>query len=424
MNSNRNFRTIARLSVAFVLTAALAASSVTAANAGTGTISIDASAVQGVIQPTVVGQMAEWAYDEMNGAWDERLRNRSFETESVKSSESTLYDSFTGTSLDRSNWTPLSLDSAPAGTASVSGSKLTLTAASNGRWGVMSDNLGDTWYTQITVETKITGTNAILSMYGETGAGDFTKFVDFAIEGGVLKVYADGVTDWTGPPANTPATLKVVVSPKQETSRNMDFYYNGSLVHTMIGNTLLPDEFSAFIYGWSGSVDVAYVTVAHDDTYDSFGGTSLFPRWTPTRLAGSTAEIVSVASGRAQVTGTANSRYALLSDYIRNTAVDWTTVTARLQSVNGTNGLINLYGGNGAGDFSKFIEFGVEGGVAKAFGSDGCNWTGGAVTLPVALAIQASPNTPMGGSSGFWSTGEAVPTFCPHLWANDLDRMQ
>lgn len=59
--------------------------------------------------------------------------------------------------------------------------------------------------------------------------------------------------------------------------------------------------------------------------------------------------------------------------------------------MSGTNGLINIYGGSGTGDFSKFMEFGVEGGLAKVFGSDGYNWTGSAVTLPATLSVEVSP---------------------------------
>ncbi|MCG7415771.1 carboxypeptidase regulatory-like domain-containing protein [Microbacterium aurum] len=404
-----------RLTATFAVTTALVATLVVSpsapASAGTGTITIDAGAVQGVVQPTVVGQMAEWAYDEMNGAWAERLRNRSFETETLVSSPSTLYDDFSGSSLDRSKWTPLSLNGVAAGTATVGSGQVSLAAAAPGRWGIASNNLGDTTFTQTTVETRIvsaSGTNAILSMYGGSGAGDFTKFVEFAVEGGSLKVYADGLPAWTGGAATLPATLKVVVSALSGSARDLDFYYNGALVHSISGYTLLPADFRAFLYGYSGTVVADYVTVAHDDTYDGFGGTTLSSRWTPTLLEGSTAGSVSVSGGRAQITGTAGSRYALLSQPVRNSAVDWTTIDARLTSVSGTNGLINIYGGSGAGDFSKFMEFGVEGGVARVFAPNGYTWTGAAVTLPATLSVQVSPYYANGRSFRFYVNGTKV----------------
>ncbi|TXK19757.1 hypothetical protein FVQ89_07825 [Homoserinibacter sp. GY 40078] len=398
-----------------ILTGALVATLLTvvpatSASAGTGTISIDADDVQGVVQPTVVGQMAEWAFDEMNGAWAERARDRSFETETVDHRDSNLYDSFRGSSLDRSRWTPISLDSAPAGSVSVSGSAATLTTASPGRWGIMSRNLGETRYSTTTVETRVTamtGTNAMLSMYGGTGAGDFTKYVEFGVEGGVLKVYADGLTAWTGGSVSLPGTLRVSVTGLSGTARDLTFSYNGTVVHTITGYTGLPQDFRAFLYNWDGTMTVDYLTVEHDTTYDGFGGTSLSPRWTPTLLAGSNPGSVSVSGGSVQITGGSNSRSTILSEPIRNSAVDWTRVEARLVSVTGTNGLMTIYGGSGAGDFSKFMEFGVEGGVARVF-TPSSSWTGGAVSLPATLAVEVSPYYANGRTYRFFVNGTQV----------------
>lgn len=381
------------------------------ASAGTGTISIDADAVQGVVQPTVTGQMAEWAFDEMNGAWAERVRDRSFEAESVDRRESTLYDSFRGSSLDRSRWTPVSLDGVAAGTAAVSGSAVTLTTAAPGRWGIMSRNLGETRYSTTTVEARITaqtGQNAILSMYGGTGAGDFTKFVEFAVEGGVLKVFADGLPAWSGGAATLPATLRVSVSGLSGNARDVSFSYNGTVVHTISGYTGLPQDFRAFLYNWSGTLKVDYLTVEHDDTYDEFGGSVLAPHWTPTVLEGSNAGTVSLSGGAVQVSGGANSRSVLLSDPIRNSAVDWTRIETRLLSLSGTNALMSIYGGSGTGDFSKFMEFGVEAGVARVFGTGGYSWTGGSVALPATLTVEASPYYANGRSFRFFVNGTLV----------------
>jgi alpha-L-arabinofuranosidase len=407
-----------RSAVSALAVSALVAGLITAgpadeAGAGNGSISIDAAAIQGVVQPTVVGQMAEWAFDQMNGAWAERLRDRSFETETVDRRASTLYDSFRGSSLDRSKWTPTSLDGVAAGTIAVSGSVATLTTAAAGRWGLMSGDLGETRYSTTTVAARIaslTGTNAILSIYGGTGAGDFTKFVEFAIEGGVLKVYADGLPAWTGGAAAAPGTLSVAVSGLSGTTRDLTFSYNGAVVHTIGGYSLLPQDFRAFLYNWSGTLGVDYLTVQHDDTFDGFGGTALSPRWTPTVLGGSNAATIAVSAGVVQITGGASSRSTILSEPIRNSAVDWTRIDARLLSVTGTNGLINIYGGNGAGDFSKFMEFGVEGGVARVFGAGGYAWTGGAVSLPATLAVEVSPYYSTGRTFRFLVNGAVVHT--------------
>jgi alpha-L-arabinofuranosidase len=369
------------------------------AYASGNSISVDAAAPTGVVQPSVTGQMMEWASDDMNGAWAQRVDDRSMETDTVSQQRSSLYDSFTGTALDRSKWTPMSLDTAPAGTVAVSGSQVAVTAASGGRFGIMSNNIPNTRYANVSVETRVvsyTGTNAILDLGGGNGAGDFTHFVEFAIEGGALKAFADGQPIWTGGAATTPAVLRIDASALSGTARTLNFFYNGTLVHTLTNFTLLPENFRAFLYGFSGTATFDYLTVNPDATYDSFAGTSLSPRWTPTSLVGG-AGSVSVTGGTATVTGAASARYGVLSDYIRDSATNWTTIDARLTAATGTNALLDIYGGAGAGDFSKFMEFGVEGGVAKVFTSDGTgNWTGSAVSLPATLSVQVSP---------WWSNG-------------------
>src|SRR5690606_15067619 len=128
----------------------------------------------------------------------------------------------------------------------------------------------------------------------------------------------------------------------------------------------------------------------------------------PTMLEGSNAGSVAVSGGAVQITGGANSRSVLLSDPIRNSAVDWTRIETRLLSLSGTNGLMSIYGGSGAGDFSRFMEFGVEGGVARVFGTGGYSWTGGAVALPATLIVEVSPYYANGRSFRFFVNGTLV----------------
>lgn len=375
------------------------------------TIAIDATAYEGTVQPRTVGQMAEWAYDEMNGAWADRARSRSLETETVHAERSNLYDAFTGTAPQRSRWTPMSLDTATAGSVSVASGTVTTTAAQNGRFGIMSNDLGETRYTKTLVEARFvsaTGMNALLNLYGGTGAGDFTKFVEFGVEAGVLKVFADGQAAWTGGAATLPATLRIEAGPLRGTTRDLGFYYNNTLVRTMTAYAGLgTGKLRAFVYGFSGAVSVDHVSVWHDDTYDTFGGSTLSPRWTPTLLEGTTSGTTSVGSDRVQISGGAASRYALLSNYIDNSATDWTTIDARLISATGTNALMNIYGGSGAGDFTKFMEFGVEGGIARVFAASG-NWSGGAVTLPATLSVQMTPYYANGRGFRFYVHGSMV----------------
>lgn len=395
-------RRLAALCAALAVAAVIPAAGTPAARAAVTTgsvINVDAAATTGVAQPTTTGQMMEWASDEQNGAWAERVQDRSLETDTVGSHRSTLYDGFTGSALDRSKWTPMSLDTAPAGTVTVSNGSVAVAGSTGGRFGIMSNDIPNTRYANVSVETKVasyTGTNAILDLYGGTGAGDFSHFVEFAIEGGVLKVFADGQPVWVGGAATTPAVLRVDVSPLSDTSRTLTFSYNGAVVHTLSGFTLLPENFRAFLYAWSGTATFNYLTINPDSTYDSFAGSTLSPRWTPTSLQGGSGT-VAVGGGQLTVNGAANARYGVLSNPIVNSDTDWTTVSAKLNSVSGTNGLLDIYGGSGAGDFSHFMEFGVEGGVAKVFTSNGGgNWVGGAVTLPATLSVQVSP---------WWSNG-------------------
>jgi alpha-N-arabinofuranosidase len=407
----RPVRSAAITVLALVVAIGLAASSAAAAPPS---ISIDAAKNRGFVSPSAVGQMMEWALPEMNGAWAEKLSDRSLEADTVAglSTRSPLYDAFAGSSLDRSRWTPMSLDTAPAGTVAVSGSTVTTTAAVGGRFGIMSNNVQGSRYAGFSVETKITaftGTNAMLNLYAGTGAGDFTKYVEFGIEGGVLKVFADGQAPWVGGAATAPATLKIVATPLSDGGRDLSFYYNGTLVRTMTGFTLLTDPFRVFLYGWSGSVSYDYVTIDPDDTYDGFYGTSLSPRWTPTLLAGATSGTTSISAGKLTVNGGSTSRYGALSDYVQNSSTDWTTISARLTANTGTNALMNIYGGAGAGDFTHFVEFGVEGGVAKVFTSDGTqNFSGAAVTLPATLTVTVSPYYPNGRRFKFAVNGTQV----------------
>jgi alpha-L-arabinofuranosidase len=379
-------------------------------------INVNASSPTGIIQPTETGQTMEVASDEMNGAWAQEVQNRELQTDQVSSAEnSTLYDGFTEPSLDTSLWTPMSLNDSSPGTITEGSGEVSITEAEAGRYGIMSNDIPDTRYANVSISTEVqsyTGQNAIMDLYGGTGAGDFSDYVEFGIEDGVLKVWADGESTWVGGTATTPAVLKAVVSPLGTgDSRNFDFYYNGTLVDTLSGFTLTPAPFRVFLYGWTGTATFDYLNVNPDDTYDSFVGSSLSPRWTPTSLAGGTGS-VSVGDGELTIDGAADSRYGVLSQPIDNSSTDVTTVGVTLDSVDGTNGLIDLYSGTGAGDFANFLEFGVQGGDAVIYTPSGVgNWTGGAVSLPATLSMEVGTWGPAGRWMYFFVNGEEVHEF-------------
>ncbi len=354
----------------------------------------------------------------------QEVQNRELQTDQVSSAEnSTLYDGFTGPSLDYSLWTPMSLNDSSPGTITEGSGEVSIAEAEAGRYGIMSDDIPDTQYANVSISTEVqsyTGLNAVMDLYGGTGAGDFSDYVEFGIEDGVLKVWADGESTWVGGTATTPAVLKVVVSPLGTgDSRNFGFYYNGTLVDTLSGFTLLPAPFRVFLYGWSGTATFDYLNVNPDDTYDSFVGSSLSPRWTPTSLAGGTGS-VSVGDGELTINGAADARYGVLSQPIDNSSTDVTTVGVKLDSVDGTNGLMDLYSGTGAGDFANFLEFGVQGGDAVIYTPSGVgNWTGGAVSLPATLSMEVGTWAPRGDGCTSSSTAKrstsstSIPT-SPH----------
>lgn len=378
-------------------------------------ITVDAGAVQGIVDPKVTGGMFEWATNEMNGVWADRVLNRSFENESVYSRKSPLYDHFDAASLDASRWTPMLLEGTGAGSVTQSGSAVKISGGgAASRFGIMSNDIPNAAGKTTTIETKVTavtGNNALMNIYGGTGAGDFTKFVEYGIEGGVLKVFASGgAGNWTGGAVSLPATLKVVVSYDRNHSRNYTFFANGTQVYTLTGNSDVGSTYRVFLYGFgSSSTSWDYLTISQDSNYDAFAGTALSSLWTPTRIAGSTSGSMTVGSDLLTINGASGSRYGALSQPIRNSAVDWTTIDARLQSVTGTNALLSIYGGSGAGDFSKFVEFGVEGGVLKVFTASGTgNWSGGTVTAPGTLSVQVTPYYTQGRRFRFYWNGNLV----------------
>lgn len=375
-------------------------------------ISVDGDAVRGFVQPSVTGQMMEWAQPEMNQAWAEKAQGRSFERESVLRDRSVLYDPFTGSSLDRSRWTPISLDSASAGTVDVTGSAVTVSSAEPGRFGIASNTIHSTAYSGYTIEAHLdgyTGVNALLSLYGGSGPGDYSNYVEFGIDNGALKVFADGEPTWTGTSASAPATLTIEAAPLADGTRDLQFFHDGNLVHSITDFASLPEGYRTFLYAYDGSATFDYVTIDDDDQYDDFDDTALSSRWTATRLAGSNSGTTTLDGSTLTINGGLDSRYGVLSAPVRNSAVDWTTISATLVDYTGTNGLLNIYGGSGSGDFSRFVEFGIEGGVAKVYTESGTgNFSGSSVTLPAELTVTVSPHYANGRRYRFAVDGTVV----------------
>ena len=374
-------------------------------------ISVDSRAITGVVQPTVTGQMAEWASDGMNGVWAEKITDRSMEHDVFTDGASSLYDAFDAEFLDASKWSMVSLDNSPEGELVFRDSTLRLSSARPGRWGLMSRTFPQSNGNGIAVETMVTeisGMNAILNLYAGTGAGDFSKYVELAIEHGKLKVFGDGVTPWVGTEIDLPAALRIEASVLFDGRRDIRFLVNGNEVHSLRGVPTLDGPLRAFIYGYDGTIGVDWITVSHDNAFDHFEGQQLSNRWDPLLLEGTTEGHVVVRDGRVRVKGGKDSRFVLMSRPIVGSAVDWTTLSARAESYQGRNALVSIYGGQGAGDFSSFLEFGVEDGIARVFAPGGYSWTGRQVDLPAVLTVQVSPYYANGRSFRFYVDGNLV----------------
>lgn len=326
------------------------------------------------------------------------------------------FDGFGGSTLSP-RWTPTVIEGSNPATVAVSGGVVQLTGGASSRSTILSEPIRNSSVDWTRVEARllsVTGTNGLVSIYGGSGAGDFSRFVEFGVEGGVAKVFATGGYSWTGGSVSLPATLTVEVSPYYSNGRTYRFSVNGTVVHTLTERKDVPAaDFRVGLYGWSTSVTRwDRVGISQRHMWDAFaphfeGGPGLSVEWTPISLAGGWG---SASQGNSQLTlnGAANSRYGVLSQRLEESDVYGYTIEAKLDSVSGTNGLLNLYAGSGRGDFTEFVEFGVEGGVLKVFGDGITTWTGGAAQLPAILRVEVSPWTSAGRDLSFFYNGRLV----------------
>lgn len=406
----KSFRACLSISLCLAL---VPVASVQPAYAASPSITVNAASNEGIISPNATGNMFEWASDYLNNAWAERAINRNFEVDSVDGFSTPLYDHFSGGSLNRSKWTPAVIGGSMSGSYSESNSNLILNGGTDSRYGLLSRTVQNAVLKDTTVKAdivSISGLNGMLSIYSGDGTAPYNKFIEFGIENGVLKVYGDGLTPWVGGAATLPASLKIVVGHQKGNVRDISFYYNNTQVYSVSGFSNIGEHFRVMIYGWgTGTTVWDSLSIYQNDLYDHFDGTSLNPHFTPALLAGSNPGSIAISGSDLSINGSSNCRYGVLSDRIRNSAVDWTEVEAKVDSISGMNALINIYGGSGSGDFSHFVEYGIEGGVLKVFSDTGQgNWSGESVTLPGVLKIQISPYYANGRDFRFYWNGELV----------------
>ena len=383
----------------------------------TPSLQINANVNQGVYSPNIMGNMFEWASDYMNGAWAEKIANRNFEWDSMRFHASPLYDHFSGTVLDRSKWTPMTLDGSGTGTCSVSNSVLTISGVSNARYGVLSRNVPYSVHADVTIKATLSaysGVNGMISLNGAFGS-NLNNNIEFGIDNGHLAVYGDGITSYIGAAAQAPIELKIIVGHLKGSVRDISFYANDTLVHTVYNFNKLQQQYRIFLYSWStGTSQWDSVSFFPNTLYEHFDAEPLNQLFVPALLAGDNNGAVQYNNSQAIITGGSNSRYGLLSKPIHNSAVNWTYIEAKLDSVSGTNALFNIFGGNSA-TFEKFIEFGVEGGYLKVYTASGAgNWSGSSVAFPCTLRIELSPYYANGRNIRFFYNDQIVYA----LWEN------
>ena len=339
------------------------------------------------------------------------------------------YNSFVGSTLS-SRWTPTAL-AGSSGTVTAGGGQLQITGAANSRFGVLSQPIADSSTDVTTIDAglnSISGTNGLFDLYSGTGAGDFANFLEFGVQSGHAVIYTpSGVGNWTGTATVTlPVKLTMEVGTYGPAGRFVYFFVNGAEVHEFDVNTdITAPDYRVFLYGYGATTTTwSYVDVTQVHMFDrtdagfdpspsaTFGTESGIPNtWAETSLAGGTGSAYDENS-QAVVTGVSGSRFGLLSPALDQSDIYGYTVQAKLDAITTSDptgdGLLDVYAGSGAGDFSHYLEFGVQNGDLVSFGAGLPSWTGAAVSLPVVLRVEVGPWTSSGRDVFFYANGQLV----------------
>lgn len=121
---------------------------------------------------------------------------------------------------------------------------------------------------EVSVRIKsFTGVNGLVNL-NSTGTTSFSNFVELAIEGQDLKVYASGLGAFTAPNKinyyGSESILKVVGTAVVNGKRNIHFYINGQHIHKILNSGILTNNVDVILYGWNG--DVHYADFHHSET--------------------------------------------------------------------------------------------------------------------------------------------------------------
>lgn len=163
---------------------------------------------------------------------------------------------FEGAALPN-DWEVSSLNNGTYGTVNSHDGVCTITGAAGSRFGVgcMAFEFSDSKpYRVVAKLNSYSGTNALLHITTAEPHDEFSDFIEFGIEGGLLKVFTPEGS-WTGGSVSTPARLSVEISPYGTEGRNIVFICNGEPVYYLEKTTVLPNaEFRLFLYGYGNSV--------------------------------------------------------------------------------------------------------------------------------------------------------------------------
>ncbi|UCH34815.1 MAG: carboxypeptidase regulatory-like domain-containing protein, partial [Armatimonadota bacterium] len=156
--------------------------------------------------------------------------------------------------------TPTYLAGDRGGTYALQDGTVMLKGGRDTRFGLLSAPIP--WSTEraTAVEAKIesyVATNALMTLYGGSGAGDFSHFCEVGIERGRAQAWAIG-SSATGDNIKPPAVVRMVAGPPRgDGCRWVDFYVNDVLIHHIPAYPHLGEgSLRVFIYGWSESETV------------------------------------------------------------------------------------------------------------------------------------------------------------------------
>jgi alpha-N-arabinofuranosidase len=259
------------------------------------------------------------------------------------------------------------------------------------------------------------GLNGLINIYGNKGDG-FKNFIEFGVEGGLLKVFtASGSGNWTGGIVTLPCTLRIELTPYYANERRIRFFYNDELVYALWENKeLTKPDFQVFLYGYNTSVCMwDWVTIFQerfgDPNSPNFEGGDLPFDWKLYNMNGGALGDIISHDSFCTIYGVADGRFGIGGAPLENTDIKPWRIVARLVDLSGYNGLLHITTKEPQTGMGDFVEFGVEEGKLAVFTPTN-QWHGPSVILPVRLTVDISAYGENGRNITFICDGDPVYT--------------